>query len=387
MSGRGALYALATGQFVVGVTSLSVVGMVAEMRAALDVGAAEIALLLTVFAAVYAVAAPVLQASLGHLPRRALIAGAMCLSGASCFALAASTEWGMVAGARVGMALAAAMIGPTAAAAAASLAPPERRAAALSIVFGGITVSSVAGIPMSSFLAQQLGWREAWIAVGCAALVCAPAVWWTVPARNRGAGGSALALLGVLADRAQGLTVGAVATLFAGGFILYGLISVWLVEEAGLPREWLPAALFAYGLTGVAANMLSGPVSGRLGVERTIVLGLGLSALGCLAMWLFPTPIWVGVAGLICMGAFWLLSMAPIQARLVRLAGERAPLALAFNSSALYVGMAIGSAVGGALYEAEGAGTLPLYAACGIAAALGVFALGRIGEAVDARAG
>ncbi|MEM1082449.1 MAG: MFS transporter, partial [Pseudomonadota bacterium] len=75
-------------------------------------------------------------------------------------------------------------------------------------------------------------------------------------------------------------------------------------------------------------------------MERTIVLGLGLSALGCLAMWLFPTPIWLGVAGLICMGAFWLLSMAPIQARLVRLAGERAPLALAFNSSALYVGMA-----------------------------------------------
>ncbi|MEM6490237.1 MAG: MFS transporter, partial [Pseudomonadota bacterium] len=163
--------------------------------------------------------------------------------------------------------------------------------------------------------------------------------------------------------------------------------SVWLVEEAGLPREWLPAALFGYGLTGVAANILSGPASGRLGVERTIAMGLSLSALGCLAMWLFPTPIWAGIGGLICMGWFWLMSMAPIQARLVRLAGERAPLALAFNSSALYVGMAIGSAVGGALYELEGVGTLPLYAACGIAAALFVFLASRLGEAsVEARA-
>jgi DHA1 family inner membrane transport protein len=174
MSGRAPLYALATGQFVVGVTSLSVVGMVVEMSAALRVSVADVMLLLTVFAATYAVAAPLLQAGLGGVPRRVLIVGAMALSAASCFALAASTEWWMAAGARVGMALGASMIGPTAAAAAASLAPPGRRAVALSIVFGGITASSVAGIPMSSFLAQQLGWREAWVVVGCAVLCCAP---------------------------------------------------------------------------------------------------------------------------------------------------------------------------------------------------------------------
>ncbi|MEM6441193.1 MAG: MFS transporter [Pseudomonadota bacterium] len=383
MTGRGALYALATGQFVVGVTSLSVVGMVAEMRAALGVGTADIALLLTVFAATYALAAPVLQAALGGLPRRALIVGAMALSSGSCFALAASTEWWMVAGARVFMALAAAMIGPTAAAAAASLVPPKRRAMALSIVFGGITLSSVAGIPMSSFLAQQLGWREAWAAVGGAVLLCAPFVWWTVPRGNRGETGSALALLGVLASRAQGLTVGAVAMQFAGGFILYGLISVWLVEEAGLPRDWLPPVLFGYGMTGVLANVVSGPVSGRLGVERTITLGMAATCLGCLGMWASPQPLWAGLAALVCMGASWLMIMAPIQARLVRLAKARAQLALAFNASALYVGMAIGSAVGGALYELEGAGALPLYAASGIAAALAVFSLGRIGEPAE----
>ncbi|MEO1688067.1 MAG: MFS transporter [Pseudomonadota bacterium] len=386
MSGRAALYALATGQFVVGVTSLSVVGMVAEMRAALDVTTADVALLLTVFAAVYAVSAPLLQAALGHLSRRAVLACAMGLSALSCFALAASGDWITAAGARAGMALAAALIGPTAAAAAASLVPPERRAVALSIVFGGITVSSVAGVPMSSFLAQQLGWREAWIAVGCAALLCAPAVWWTVPAENRGARGSTLALLSVLASRAQGLTVGAVAMQFAGGFVVYGLISVWLVEEAGLAREFVPAMLFGYGLVGVLANILSGPVSARLGVERTIAAGMALSALGCAGMWAFPQPFWAAVATLVLMGASWLMIMAPMQARLVRLAGERAPLALAFNSSALYVGMAVGSAAGGAAYEAVGAGPLPLISAAGIALALGVFSLSRLGEPVDAPA-
>jgi DHA1 family inner membrane transport protein len=191
----------------------------------------------------------------------------------------------------------------------------------------------------------------------------------------------------VLAIRSQGLTVGAVAMQFAGGFILYGLIAVWLVEEAGLPRDWVPAVLFGYGMTGVLANVASGPVSTRLGVERTITLGMGASALGCAAMWATPQPLWAGLAALVCMGAAWLMIMAPIQARLVRLAGERAQLALAFNSSALYVGMAIGSAVGGALYEIEGAGALPLYSAIGVLTALVVFSIGRIGEPVDAAEG
>lgn len=383
--GRAALAALATGQFVVGVTSLSVVGMVAELRSALDVSTAAVAQLVTVFAVVYATSAPLTQAALGHLPRRTVISAAMVVSALSCFGLAFSQDWTQVAAARVGMAAAAGLIGPSAAAAAASLVPPERRAAALSIVFAGITASSVLGLPISSWLAQTFGWREAWGAVGAAALICAPAVWLTVPAENRGARGSLGALFGVLTARAQALTVLATATLFAGGFVTYSLQAVWLVEAAGAPRALVPAVLFGYGLIGVLANLVSGRVTRRFGVERTIQGGLFLAPCGALIMWAaVPAQPLLAFPGFALLGASWLMIMAPIQARLVRLAGDRAPLALAFNSSALYVGMAVGSAVSGLVYEAAGAAPLPLVTATGMALALAVFALSRLGERIDA---
>lgn len=377
---RPALFALATGQFAVGVTSLGVVGMVTEMRAELGVSTAAIAQLLTVFAVVYAVAAPLLQAAIGHWPRRATVAGAMALSSLCCLVLAVAEDYAAVVAARVGMALAAAAIGPSAASAAASLVAPERRAGALAIVFGGITVSSVLGLPISSWLSQTLGWREAWTAIAAAAMLCAPAVWLSVPADNRGARGSAAALLSVLRSRPQALSVATVATLFTGGFVTYSLQAVWLVETAGAPLALVPAALFAYGAIGVCANLLSGRVTRLLGVERTIATGLGLSATGAFAMWAAPGVPWLALPGFALMGGAWLLVMAPMQSRLVRLAGERAPLALAFNSSALYVGIASGSALSGALYVAAGPEHLPLATAVGMVAAQGVFALSRAGE-------
>lgn len=377
-----ALIALASGQFVVGVTSLSPVGMVAELGAEFAVAPGAVARLLTLFAVVYALSAPLTQAWLGHLPRRAVIGAAMATSGLACLALALSESWWQVQAARVAMAGAAGLIGPSAAAAAAGLVAPERRAGALAVVFGGITASSVLGLPTSSWLAQTLGWREAWAAVGAAALLCALAVALTVPGGARGARGSLAALASVLSARAPALTVAATATLFAGGFVTYSLQAVWLVRAAGAPLALVPAVLFAYGCVGLCANLLSGRVTRRLGVERTIAAGLALAPCGALAMWAAPGTPWIAFPGFALMGAAWLMIMAPIQARLVRLCGERAPLALAFNASALYVGMAAGSALSGPVLAFAGAAWLPLATALGMALAFLVFLASRRGEAL-----
>lgn len=377
-----ALIALASGQFVVGVTSLSPVGMVAELGAEFAVAPGAVARLLTVFAVVYALSAPLTQAWLGHLPRRAVIGTAMATSGLACLALALSESWWQVQAARVAMAGAAGLIGPSAAAAAASLVPPERRAGALAVVFGGITASSVLGLPTSSWLAQTFGWREAWAAVGAAALLCAVAVALTVPGGTRGARGSLAALASVLSMRGPALTVAATATLFAGGFVTYSLQAVWLVQAAGAPLALVPAVLLAYGGVGVCANLLSGRVVRLLGVERTIATGLALAPCGAFAMWAAPAVPWVAFPGFALLGGAWLMIMAPIQARLVRLCGDRAPLALAFNSSALYVGMAAGSALSGPILAAAGPAWLPLGTAGGMILALAVFLASRSGEAL-----
>ena len=125
---RFALIALAAAYFFIGATSLSIIGLVPEMSADLGVTPASIASLVTIFALVYAVAAPGLQAALGGFSRAKLVSAGLVLVALSCFGSAMAGDYATVAASRATMALGAALAGPTASAAAASMVPPERRA-------------------------------------------------------------------------------------------------------------------------------------------------------------------------------------------------------------------------------------------------------------------
>ncbi|MGM0585863.1 MAG: MFS transporter, partial [Pseudomonadota bacterium] len=350
------------------------VGMVEEMRGALGVSAAAIAALVTVFALIYAVSAPLSQTVIGHLPRRAVIAAGLAALALGCAVSALARDYATVVAARVLMALGAGVVGPSLSAAAASLVAPERRARALAIVFGGITVSSVLGLPLASFLAQTLGWRWAWAAMGLGALLAAAAALRLVPGENRGAPASLATLLGVLRDRRLALAIATTGVQIAGQFCTYALIAVWLAEVAGAPAALIPPALFLFGLGGVTGNALSSLVGRRLGDARTIALCL----LGTLAATLalpFTAPLpQLSLAVLFVWALFGLMYMAPLQSRLAGLAGERAPMALALNSSAVYLGMSVGATIAGLVHQAAGAAPLPWASAIGIAASLAVFA-------------
>ncbi len=370
---RLALLALSAAYFFIGATSLGVIGLVVEMGEALDVSASLIAALVTVFAVVYALAAPGLQALLGGLPRRNLICSGLVLVAASCFLCAVATDYATVLLARAGMAIGAAMTGPTASAAGAAMVPPERRARALAAVFAGLTLSTVLGIPTMSFLGQVIGWRWSWAAVGIAALAVAPLVWAMVPASNRGAKATLSALIGVLRDSAIALTVSTTAVQIAGQFVLFALLAAWLVEYLGTSLRVVPLVLLLFGIGGVVGNALSSFVEQKLGAENTVQSAILVMAVSILAMGLIPHWPLFALALAVVWSVSGLAIMAPLQSRLVRLEPARVNLALALNASAIYVGMSTGSAAAGLLYDGFGVAVLPFVAAAVIALSLLVF--------------
>ena len=357
---RLALFVLSAAYFFIGATSIGIIGMLAEMSAGLDVSTSAIAGLITVFAIVYAVAAPGLQAIVGGFPRRSLIATGVSLMAASCFLSALAPGYWAVAASRVGMAIGAALTGPTVSAAAAALVPPERRAQALAAVFSGLTVSTVLGIPVSSFLAQTIGWRWAWTAVGLAAICVVPLVLIVLDGANRGQRATLGAFAACLRNRALVLTVSTTALQIGGQFTTYALLAAWIVEYLKLSHTLVPPLLFVFGVAGVAGNALSSTVERRLGAERTVQAGL-LVAAGALLL-MAVTPPYVVTAFLLASiwSASGLLIMAPLQTRLVGLAPEIANLSLALNASAIYVGMSVGSALAALVYTWFGVGDLPL---------------------------
>lgn len=370
---RGALIILAIAYFIVGTTSLGVIGLVAEMSAALEVRASAIAGLVTIFAIVYAVTAPLAQAVLGGAARRKLIAGGITLMALSCFLCAAAPDYWTVAASRVCMALGAALTGPTASAAGAALVPPEQRARALAAVFTGLTVASVFGMPMGSFLGQTCGWRVAWAVMGMAALGIVPFVLMAMDDGNRGQRATLAAMVSVLRDRALALSISTTALQLMAQFITYGLLAVWLVRVAGAAHNMVPFLLFSFGIGGVVGNQISSHVVARLGPEGTVTACLGSVVAAVALMWLSPPVLWLILPLMVAWSAAGLMVMAPLQTRLVRLDPANANLSLALNASAIYVGMSVGSAISGVAYETVGISVLPLLTAVGMAFALAAF--------------
>ncbi|MEC9432958.1 MAG: MFS transporter [Pseudomonadota bacterium] len=370
-----ALAALGAAYFLIGVASLGAVGMVVEMGAALEVPPSAIAGLVTVFALLYALAAPATQALIGHLARRDVIAGGLLLAGAGCALSALAQDYDTVVAARLIMAVGAAMTGPTLTAAAASMVPPEERARALAIVFGGMSIASVAGIPLASQLAQSFGWRWAWGALAVAAVLAAPVIRGMLPAGNRGARASLAALGAVLGDRAAALTISVTGLAITAQFTTYALVAIWLVEAAGQPVSLIPPALLLCGVGGVVGNVAAAMSSRAFGEAATCLICL-LGSLACMIAMPFATGHPAAALGVLALWSGLSMGyMAPVQSLLVSQTGDRAPLALALNGSAVYLGMAGGSTVAAVGYAALGAGPLPLVSAGLMLAPLALYLL------------
>lgn len=347
-------------QFCASWGSLAIIAVQVEMRTGLAISAEAVAALVWAFSFSLALGAPAAQVLIGHWPRRAVLLASLLLLGCGGIAVGFAQTWEQAMAARVVMALGAASVLPTASVIAASVVSEPQRPAAMSVVIGGLTASLVIALPVSSAVAEAAGWRAAWFVAGGAAFAAALGVAIGAPGGVRGTRASLSAMLAVLANRATGLTIATTALLICGGFMTYSMIAFWFVEVGGAPRGALTSALLASGIASVAGNAVSSHVVRFLGREGTILGGLAFTAICFLILWASPQFHLLSYPAFVCFGVGWSLCLAPLQARLMETAGERAQLALALNASAFFGGQGLGAAGGGAVYEAFGPVLLPL---------------------------
>ncbi|KLK89831.1 MFS transporter [Microvirga vignae] len=346
---------LALGTFVVGTEGFVIAGILPAIAADAGISVAQGGTLVTAFSLSYAFGAPVLATLLGEVDRRRILAGTMILFAASNLAAALTSSFLALLLARVVMALSAGLYAATAQATAIALAPPERRARAISVVVGGTTVAVALGAPIGALLATLTGWRGTFAAIAALSAVAAVAILLKIPAHLRGTRIP-------LRERAMtivkpGLLPILATTLLAmtGGFSVFTYLAPLAVEGTGLPAVVIPGLLLAWGVGAALGNFIGGQAADRYGARTTAtfsVLGLSiiLAIISLAAKLLSPalagpalivlTVLW-GIVG-------WML--LPAQAsRLVALQPASAPVSLSLNASALYLGVALGSVVGGAV--------------------------------------
>jgi DHA1 family inner membrane transport protein len=361
------LLVLASGYFVVGVASLAVVGVLGPMGRDLGVAPSAAAGLVTAFALAFAVVAPTAQAALARFALPAIMIAGLVGLAAGTVATALARDYTTALAARILTGAAAALVGPSASSIAAARVPPAARGQALGLVFGGLTVATVAGVPLAAWLGGHLSWRMVFVCVAAAALLAAVLVRTLVP-RDAGAGrtsaGRTSAGLADMLALARGRVVGAAVLAamlqMAAQFITYALIGRLLSKRFGAAPDAVALALLVFGGAGVLGNIAAARLTDRIGANLTLrvsVMGMALSfVVLALAAPSFPAAL----AALAGWAVFGLMFQAPQQKRLAAAAQERTPVALGLNAAALYLGMAGGSALGGVVYAGLGPAALPV---------------------------
>ncbi|WP_447555476.1 MFS transporter [Vreelandella sp. EE22] len=374
-SSRLSIYLVALGAFSLGMASYVTAGLIPLVTAAFSVSEAVTAQLVTAFTLAYALGSPIVVALLpGHRQRAGLLSAlavfviANVLS-ATAESFAALAAWRAVAGVGAGVYLALGI------AAATALAPDGQDGKAIAILMGGMASGTVLGVPLGLLLAEQTGWASAFwliallgtVALGGLALKLPPLPSAPpIPLLRKALILKHPATIAILSVS----LLGAIASLG-----MYTFIAPFMTSFAfeGVP----PIALYlwVWGLGGIAGSFLVGPAVDRLSAPRVVLAIMGLLAvsLGCLP-WAVSLHPWLALAPIALWGAAGWALQVPQNSELMRVRGPHgdANLAVALNESALYLGSALGAAVGGLIV----AGALPLWMlAIGAALVAGMGAL------------
>lgn len=325
----------------------------------------------TVFAAVYLVGAPVFGTLADRVGRRTVLVIGLCGFAAGNLLTALAPSFAIVLVARAVTGIAAAAVSPSLYALVGQTAPPHRRGAWMATALAGLLIALATGAPSGTALASALGWQAVFVALGLAAVVCTVANALVWPAGNPGMGGGATVSAGTvtITDRLR-----AVSVTLLWGFAVYSLytyLGVALRSVAGLSSGRIAVALIVFGVCAVVGSLGGGRIADRYGAGRVTTIGLCLVAVGQLVLDLAiraPFGLLLAALGLFALCAF---PCAPAyQSWLVARFPARAGSVLAWNASALFLGIALGSGCGGVLLSSFGFRSVPVVAAGG--AVLGV---------------
>jgi MFS transporter, DHA1 family, purine base/nucleoside efflux pump len=382
----GWLWALAGAAFVYFTDDYVIAGVLPEIAAEFAVAEAVAGQLITVFSLTVAVAAPVAAVVTASWPRRGLLLATGAVFVAANVAAALTPSFTVLMGLRVLAALAAAAATPALFAVTAALAPEQRRGRYLGIVSIGVTGSIAAGVPVGTWIGGEFGWRATFAAVAVAGVLAGLALLATVPATPSGPVPRLVEQLAVLARRPITLGLLANAVTLAGSMLLLSYLAPFVRDLSGTGPDGR-ALLFAIsGVAGMLGVWLGGMAVDRVGPDRALLTGIGglVAAMVVFAgLWFVrPVPFWLVVPLAAVWGGFAFWNSPAIQARLLALAGPVGGQALALNTTATYLGVSLGGAVGGLVLAGAGTGGLAPTAAVLVAASWVVFRL----AAVDARA-
>lgn len=366
------LLALAAGAFGIGTTEFIIMGLLTQVSQDLHISIPTAGSLISGYAIGVAVGAPVLTLLTRQWPRKRLLLALMLIfiAGNLAAAFAPSYEWLMSA--RVLTSLTHGTFFGVGAVVATGLVPVDKKASAIALMFSGLTLATLLGVPAGAWIGQMFGWRSAFLAVAAIGVLAFTILAAFVPRDQGRPEVTPLAQeLAVLANGQVWLGLGITAFGFAGVFALYTYVEPLLTQVTRMGDSLVALTLLLFGAGLAAGNLLGGKLADR-GVMRALVWSIAaLMVVLAAGRWAFGNQT-VAMAYVIVLGVVAFATVAPMQMRVLDQAGPQgANLVSSLNIAAFNLGNALGAWVGG-LALAGGLGLVNLGWAAAALTAVGL---------------
>lgn len=350
-----ALWALTISAFGIGTTEFVIVGLLPTVATDLNISIPSAGLLVSLYAIGVAIGAPILTALTGSIPRKKLLIWLMIVFIIGNGLASIAPGFYTLVMARIITGLAHGVFFSIGSTIAASLVSPDKRASAISIMFTGLTVAIVTGVPFGTFIGQEFGWRATFIGVAILGLIGLISGWILLP--NKIENEKTIAIKDQFKVIANGrlLLAFLMTTLGYGGtFVAFTYLSPILQKIMGLSESMVNVVLVLYGIAIAFGNLIGGKAANKNPLKVLLWMFV-LQAIALLVFTFTASDSLFGIITLFIMGALSFSNVPGLQLYVVQLAERYLPgtedVASAFNIAAFNVGIAIGAYVGGLVVE------------------------------------
>lgn len=354
-----ALLALTLSAFAIGTTEFVIVGLIPTMAADLNVSLPSAGLLVSLYALGVAIGAPVLTALTSKMNRKHVLLAVMGLFVVGNLLAWQAPGYNTLIAARILTGLAHGVFFSIGSTIATGLVSKEKAASAIAIMFTGLTVALVTGVPLGTYIGQHFGWETTFLIVAILGLIALVGSALLVPNNlKQDVTASLKDQLKVLTQPRLLLVYAITALGYGGTFTAFTYLAPILEQVSGFDASAVGLIMLVYGVSVAVGNIQGGKMADKFGpVKALTIIFAGLAAILFVLNFTAYNPI-AAVITILVWGAFAFGNVPGLQVYVVKLAEKYAPnavdVASGLNIAAFNVGIALGSWSGGLIVERAG---------------------------------
>lgn len=353
-----ALLALAVSAFAIGTTEFISVGLLPLIAQDLQISVTTAGLTVSLYALGVTFGAPILTSATSSMSRKSLLLWIMIVFIVGNSIAASATSIGVLLVARVISAFSHGVFMSIGSTIAADLVPENRRASAIAIMFTGLTVATITGVPFGTFIGQQFGWRLAFIIIIAVGIIAFIANSILVPSDLRKGTRTTFRDQFKLVTNGRLLLLFIITALGYGGtFVVFTYLAPLLQDITGFKEGAISVILLVYGIAIAIGNMIGGKLSNRNPIGALFYMFIAQAIVLFILTFTAPFKI-AGLITIILMGLLAFMNVPGLQVYVVMLAERFVPgavdVASALNIAAFNAGIAIGSYLGGVITDSIG---------------------------------